>query len=141
LTRALRVAVPLAAAATLVLVAGLLVRDRTGVGPAPGEVAYRSQTRPAIESLLAEEQPVDRSDCVLRWSLDEDAEAVEFSVRVLDSDLRLLGTRDRLSEAELRVPPAWLEELAPGSSILWQVDAVTLDGRMIRSETFTTRVR
>ena len=131
-----RRAAPFAAAAALILVAGLGIRYLTGPDTQP-EV-YRAEMEDWLRPLGDSDAPLAREACLLRWT--PGPEGTSYHVRVTDEDLRLLAVGKRLESAEFLVPAEALEELAEGASFYWQVSASLPDGRRLDSETFVSTV-
>ena len=130
--RVSRVWAPLAAAAAVVVVAiGLTVmmRDRPGAPP-----MYRALEGEWLRPLTEEGATVPRDDFVLQWTAGP--EGTTYDVRVTTEGLRLLAQETGLEDAELRVAPETLSDLAPGSAIFWQVTAHAPDGRVIDSKSY-----
>ena len=104
-------------------------------GPsAPPAASFRSGEQSTIRSLLDENLPVDRQDCVLRWSAGPPGTA--YDVFVATEDLRVLSRASGLESAEYRIDPAELAEIEPRSRLVWRVTARLADGRTIRSRSF-----
>ncbi len=126
----------IAAAASVVIASGAalyLTRARLSPGV---ERAGRGEI---IHSLLPEDQPVPREACLLRWQLDGKAES--WSLEVGAEDLTHIASAEGLKTPEYLVARESLERLAPGSWILWRVEAKLSDGRSVASPTFRSRIR
>jgi hypothetical protein len=120
----------LGAAAALVILCALPTRDPDV------EPAYRS----ALEEPLLEPRvpaAMRPDEFVLRWSTVEGA---VYDVRVATDELDVLMEAHDLDHPELEVPAELLAEVPSGSVLLWQVESRLLDGRVIVSPTFATRV-
>jgi hypothetical protein len=129
--------IPLAAAAVFVLaMVGLNVFDRAPLDDA-GPV-YRTQEREWLKSLVPEDEPLPREDCLLRWT--PAPEGTTYQVRVTTESLDLIDVGRALKEPEFRVPASALERLPSGSEIFWQVSARLPDGRQAESEAFVSRI-
>ncbi|HEV8582257.1 MAG TPA: zf-HC2 domain-containing protein [Thermoanaerobaculia bacterium] len=130
---------PLTAAAALA--AGLLIAVgiyRLG-DFGPKQPTYREAESTAIRSLMPADQPLPRQGAVLRWSPVAGAES--YDVRVSTEDLRLVLTAESRKEPSYAIPESALSSLAPGTKLLWQVDAVLPDGSRRSSPTFSAVVR
>ena len=55
-------------------------------------------------------------------------------------DLTVLYRRSGVVGTELEVPPEALSGVAPGTEVVWRVEAITPGGRRISSEAFVSRV-
>jgi hypothetical protein len=55
--------------------------------------------------------------------------------------LRVLTTVTGLTQPEAAIDSAVLADLAPGSRVFWQVEALLPGGERTTSETFVTRVQ
>jgi Putative zinc-finger len=130
---------PLAAAAALA--AGLLIAVGIYSSGAlsPRQPTYREAEGETIRSLLAENQALPRHGAVLRWSRVPGAES--YDVRISTEDLRLVLTAQGQKAPSYPIPESALASLAPGSKLLWQVDAVFPDGSRRSSRTFTAELR
>ena len=128
--------VPLAAAAALVVVVGLVLRQ----GPVRDEQPpqYRTGDEAALRSLLPEETPLPRSACLLRWS--DGPEGARYNVEVATADLEVIARARGLEQPEFTVPADRLADLPPGTKLLWRVEATLPDGRMIATPTFFARL-
>lgn len=134
---------PLRVAATLAL-ALVAVAVVWNVVQAPEEApVYRAAGELEIRSLLPAGEPLPREEAVLRWTPvpEEDPSGTTYDLLVSTSDLVSVAEADGLEEARYRIPPAALEDLAPGTELLWRVEARLEDGRTVASPTFTTAVR
>jgi len=118
-----------AAAATMALLA-IEVADRVRPLSVP---AMRAPEAPAIRSLLPQGEPLDREDCVLRWSGPEGA---RYDVRVAREDLTLLASARSLESTEYQVLAEKFADLPPGARIIWQVKATLPDGAPLPTATF-----
>jgi hypothetical protein len=129
--------VPIAAAAALVVVAGVVsvqvLRERT-----PATPVYRSPGADWLRSELPADGALARDHCLLRWT--PGPEGTTYQVRVMSEDHDPLARGRRLDRAEYLVPAAALGELPSEARIFWQVTARLPDGRTVDSETFDGRV-
>ena len=131
----LRSALPLlAAAAVLVLAAGVALQLRRPLS-SPSSAPFRAESDPAeIRSLLPAKGLLARANCVLRWTgVSADA---RFGVIVATEDLSVLTKARELSSPEYRVPPEILAPLPHGARLVWRVEAVLPDGRRVASFSF-----
>jgi hypothetical protein len=92
----------------------------------------------AIRSLVAPDAVVPRSACELTWA--SDLAGARYDVFVTDEDLNALARGSGLDVPRFVVRPQDLAALAPGSRILWRVEALLPGGRRVSSPTFITRV-
>lgn len=132
LPRGRRMRAALLAAAAVIALAVILPAVRHRLGPT--QISYRGAVSGPItagEATLPEE-PDD--PLVLRWSCT--VETVSFQIVLSDENLVILGNTTGLTEARFSVQAKTLKKLPPGSVILWQVFALTPDGRRIASPTF-----
>jgi len=140
--RRLQVRSWLAAAAVAVLALGVGgVWWSTSRPGAPGTTkapVYRQGTEQTIESLLQEDRPLPRDQAVLRWTPGPDGST--YDVLVSTEDLTAVADATGLTEARYRIPADALEDLPAGTELLWQVEAVTSDGRQLASPTFVARL-
>ncbi len=99
---------------------------------------YRDGRTPAIRA-LTNETALPRASCVLRWSTV--APDARYDVHVATRDLKTLSAARDLSATEYRVPESALQGLAPGATLLWQVEARLPGGRRVASPTFLVRIQ
>lgn len=127
---------PLAAAAALVVVVGLMLHH----GPIRDDQAphYRTGEETAIRSLLPAEVPLSRSACLLRWS--GGPEGARYDVEVATADLEVIARARGLELSEFTVPAGRLVNLPPEAELLWRVEATFRDGRRISTPTFINRL-
>jgi hypothetical protein len=128
--------IPLAAAAVIVLGAGLGTLHFLTRPEAPPE--YRVQEDRWLESELELGRPLPRDECVLRWT--SGPEGTTYDLMLTTEDLDPVIEARGLGEPEYRVDPRELELVAPGDAILWRVTANLPDGRRVSSPTFTTQL-
>lgn len=132
---ALGVWASLAAAALLLVVAGIGI-----VWPPashqPG--VTRASAEAEIRSLVPETAPLPRDACLLRWSVP--AAGARYTLRVGLEDLTPIASARGLEKPEYQIPAKNLEKAAPGSTIVWRVEADLPDGRRISSQSFTNRI-
>ena len=124
----------LAAMAVLAAGLGVFVALRRAAPP----IVMRAGEEVAIRSLVPESTPLSREGCILRWS--EPAAGARYTVRVGTEDLSPVAFVDRLEQAEYAIPAKDLEEIPPGSVIVWQVEAVLPDGRRVASPGFRNQL-
>ncbi len=120
---------PFAMAALVVLAVGLPVLHHRIDSRQHG---FRGMPEAPIERLPA--RPAAGGGLVLRWRCP--LEEVHFDVVVSDGQLRYLTGARNLDQPEFRVSGDVLQQLEDGSTILWQVWAVTPEGGRIPSRTF-----
>lgn len=125
---------PLAAAAAILL-AVLVFRQQ----PEPAAPEWRDQPRQsAVRSLLPEQQPLRRDDCVLRWAVDGAVPGTRYEVQVTTADVfNVIAVARDLEQTELRLSAEQLAKVPAGGQLLWWVKATTADGIVVQSETFT----
>jgi hypothetical protein len=122
----------LAAAAAIVIALGVWVLFPPGVEQAP-PVMREGRVEP-IRALVGPDRAMPRDTFRLAWS--PVADGTVYVVRVTTESFEPIYTSDASQRAECVVPSSALGHLAPGTRLLWQVEAVRLDGRRITSETF-----
>ena len=125
-----------AMAAGILIVVGIQTDDPIKPGQEPG---YRNEQRTEVRSLLPEGQALSRQAAELRWAPVPGASL--YNVQVTTEDLRVVASQESLTGTEYRLPERALTGLAPGSQILWQVEAVFPDGTRQTSETFFTTLQ
>lgn len=123
---------PLLAAAAVLVVAIVPFLWRQAPGDAPvhrgGEtIELRSEINQGACSL--------RNDCVLRWT--DLGTGATYSVTIMTVELDVVTREEGLTRPEFFVPADALTE--PGR-ILWRVEAVLEDGRVVASDTFLAEV-
>ena len=121
-----------AAAALLVLIVGggrLIFDPEETTAP-----VYREQEDEILRSLLPEDRPMPREECVLRWA--PAADGAIYDVLVTNERMDTLARGTGLDDTEFRVPREALEEIDSGARLFWQVSAHLPDGRRIESPTF-----
>lgn len=126
----------LAAAAAVVALSAILVPflPQRDAGPA----VFRADSVEAVQSALRPDEALPRDEFVLRWAAPAGS---RFRIRVSTEDLRVLDTAEHLEEASYRVPAKALQGLAPGTRILWQVEAITPAGERLFSRTFVVPMK
>lgn len=125
----------LAAAVLLAaLVAPLAVRELAGPSPSP----MRSNLAAPLSVAEGEGRVVPVDGAVLRWM--PAAPGARYTVRVTDAALRIVAVGRGLSDAQYRIPPEALAGTAPGTTLLWQVEATLPDGSQLASQTHTVRI-
>jgi hypothetical protein len=102
------------------------------------ETSYRDAAPGVIQSRIAEDSPLPRSACVLRWSAGPPGS--RYSIHVTTPELETLARARGLETAEFPVPETALEALPQGARILWQVEAAYPDGTRVTSPTFVSRI-
>jgi hypothetical protein len=126
-------------AAAAAIAAGLLVAVGVYRNSGPQEPTYREVEQTEVRSLLPEGQALARQGAVLRWSPVPGA--TSYDVQVSTEDLQVVATAQGQTATEYRIPGSGLRNLAPGTKLLWQVDAVFPDGTRQSSPTFTTPLK
>ena len=122
------------AAALLLGVRATLPTDPIG----PGSSEFRDGE---VSELASATDPgaLPRDAFTLRWT--GAPEGSRYSVRISTPDLTVLDEVAGLSDAAYTVPADKLGEIAAGDAVIWQVEARLPDGREVRSQSFTTRLR
>ena len=126
-------------AAAAAIAAGLLVAVNVYRDAGPQEPTYRNAEQTDVRSLLPEGTALPRQGAVLRWSPVPGA--TSYDVQVSTEDLQVVATAQGQTATEYRIPESGLRSLAPGTNLLWQVDAVFPDGTRQSSPTFTTPLK
>jgi hypothetical protein len=130
---------PLAAAAALLLAAGLALQRLPDWRPGlSGSASTRSSAMTVVRSLIAEGGTLPREACLLRWS--EGPKGSRYAVRVLDADLNLIVRAVSLETTAWQVPPAELASLPSGTRLFWQVDVALPEGGRAVSPTWSIRL-
>ncbi|MEZ5283844.1 MAG: hypothetical protein R2712_03330 [Vicinamibacterales bacterium] len=122
-------------AAGIALVLGLAWQFVPRPADAP---VYRGEPAGDIASLLPAGVPLARTSPVLRWT---PLDGARYHVRLFAVDLRPLAEADGLLTAEYVLPPDVLAALAPGATLLWQVEARVSGAEPLVSPTFSTTVQ
>jgi hypothetical protein len=107
-------------------------------GEGKGEPVLRSVSTERVRSLVPEDQPLSRTEFVLRWS--GGADGARYDLRITDRRLNTLHRATSIDATEYTVPESALSALEPGSIVLWQVETVLPDGRRATSATFAARL-
>lgn len=126
----------LSIAAAIVLAAGLGWRLFSPGGPT-GTPGYRGGDQQAIASALPEGVPLSRAAPTLRWTGLENA---RYRVRVLTPELTVLVESGELTSPAYTLSEEVLRRVAPGASILWQVEARMPENAVVVSPTFSVRL-
>ncbi|HSL83677.1 MAG TPA: zf-HC2 domain-containing protein [Thermoanaerobaculia bacterium] len=132
--------VRLAATAALALVAVAVVWT---VVQAPEEEPVWRGGELEIRPLLPEGEALPRGEAVLRWTPvpEEDPEGTTYDLRVTTEDVfTSVAEAEGLDEPRYAIPPEALEDLPPGTELLWRVEARLEDGRTVASPTFATPI-
>lgn len=127
--------VAVAAAALLVLAVALPLLRSGGNSGAP---VYRDEGREVVRSLLPEERPLERGDCVLRWT--PGPRGSRYRLDLAGERHGLLPSPPLLDEPAYAVPPGHLEPLEPGERLLWRVTVIGPEGGETASVTFLNTV-
>ena len=122
----------LAAAAAIVIALGVWVIFPPRIEQAP-PVMREGRIDP-IRTLVDPGRPLPRDAFLLSWSAV--SEGALYVVRVTTDSFEPVYTSDSLPRTDCVVPPSVLGHLAPGARLMWQVEAVRIDGRRITSDTF-----
>ena len=101
------------------------------------EMVLRDQPGAVIESRTPENQPLPRAHPTLRWSGPEGA---RYSLVVTTAQLRVIVRKEGLRETEYTLPGSVVTGLAPGTDLLWHVEALLPDGSRVMSQTFFARI-
>ena len=118
------------AAVALVVFAVLLIEPLGEIDPAP----FRQPPPLAIDSPLERGAVLDRQAFVLRWS--GAPSGTLYTLVVATRDLDVLHRAEEIEQDSYRVPADRFAGLAPGTTILWRVEAVLPDARHVSSPTF-----
>lgn len=127
-----------AAAAVLALVAVPVWLDR--VPTETPETLRQVAGSAAIRSLVPTDAALQRSDCILSWSVSNER-AVGYDLVVASEELQILAKVKGLDEPRFRVPEEALSEVPPGGRVLWRVEATLATGQRVASATFTHRLQ
>jgi hypothetical protein len=135
----------LAAAAALVLAAGVgaLWVAQGRLGDLGGQQVAERGEAASIEALTPEDEPLPRTDPVLRWRGPESAPGVEearYDLTVTTERARILHRAERLRETEYRLPAEAIGGLRSGTVLLWQVEATLPDGSRVSSATYRVQL-
>jgi hypothetical protein len=122
----------LAAAASVLVVAGLAVRLRRSADPA--SEPYRSAEAPGVQSLIPSGASLRRDAFVLRWT--GAPSGATFEVIVANERLDVVARLTGLHAAEATVPAGSLAAVPAGSKLVWQVTTVHPDGSRSASRSF-----
>jgi len=129
--------VGLAAAAVLIMVAGIvIVRQLETVAPPPP--AYRAAPWGDLAPLTDPAVPLPRNDMTLRWK--GAPQGTIYDLRVTTDRLVSLHRAFDIETTSYQVPAGKLAALPPGSIVLWTVTAHLPDGRTWSSSAFQARV-
>lgn len=120
-----------AATAIVLLVAGIYVRQTVIAPRAP---VYREAEKFIPRSMVPEDQPLSRHNCLLRWSVGP--EGSRYDLRVTTQELEVVVAVKDLEFPEYEIPEAMVRDLPPGAKLLWQVEVVLPDGGRLSSATF-----
>ncbi|MBK9063737.1 MAG: zf-HC2 domain-containing protein [Acidobacteria bacterium] len=126
---------PLAAAAVVVLAAGLVVVSR--FRPA-GSPSYRAGAAVELRSLLEPDRPLPRAAFRLRWT--PGPAGSRYSVLVAKEDLTPVARAEGLTVPEFLVEDRLLADLPTGSNVVWNVRSTSPDSPGLSSPTFVTTV-
>jgi len=124
----------LAAAAILLVAVSAVLYVRRMERPAPPE--FRDEETVRIEALGPIGPVPGGAETVLRWT---PVEGARYDLTLAREDLEVLSAVRGIAAAEYTVPGEILRRVPPGGRLLWQVEAILVDGRKIRSGTFSVR--
>jgi len=127
-----------AAAVLMIVIIGGVVAVQQGLFREPAAPEYRETQTAVIRSLVPEDQPLARDRAVLRWT--SLAEGARYSINVATQDLTSLASASSLTAPEFVIPQDALEGLAPGTTIVWSVEARLSDGRRVVSTAFINTI-
>lgn len=129
-----------AAAAALVLVVGVTVdRGLWSSRPVESGTTLRADREAGVTLSVADGATLPREAFVLRW--EPPADASHYAVRVTTESLEPVASASSLLEPSYQVPPAELAALAPGTRLLWQVEAFGPERRRVQSPVSVVVVR
>jgi hypothetical protein len=129
--------VGLAAAAVLIMVAGIvIVRQLETV--TPPQPAYRAAPWGDLAPLTDPAVPLPRNDMTLRWK--GAPQGTIYDLRVTTDRLVSLHRAFDIETTSYQVPSEKLAALPPGSIVFWTVTARLPDGRIWNSRAFQARV-
>jgi len=134
-----RFQIPSWLAAAAVLLIGVAIGIAVRFSPFGRGDTFRGGDHYVIESLVQQEAALPREAFRLRWKAGPPE--TRYHVRVTTADLQVLTSVSDIGVAELVVDPSLLASLAPGTRVLWQVDATLPGGGSVSSPTFTARVQ
>jgi len=125
----------------LIVAAAVLALAAIGVwqlrdSPAPSGPVYREAGGDTVRSLVPQDRSLPRDDFLLRWSIDGDVS--HYDLLVSTDALEPVAEVKGLTEPEHRLDPVLLKDLASGTNLIWQVEAVRPGGVRVRSATFIT---
>lgn len=125
-----------AAAAALVLtIGGIYLRQTQGPAPTPG---YRGDG-PKIEAAIPSEEILQRDACVLTWKAVQGAES--YNLLVTTGNLTTIAYPKELTSTSYQIPAEDLAGLPSGALLHWTVTAVYPDGGKQSSPLFTNRLQ
>ncbi|TVQ90281.1 MAG: hypothetical protein EA397_13060 [Deltaproteobacteria bacterium] len=101
---------------------------------------YRATKGTPIELLTPADQALPRDAFELIWSIPNGDE-LSFDVVITDEDLGVIHSARDLQADRLRVPPAALSDLNPGTRLLWRVTARDVSGDKVGSGSGAVVVR
>jgi hypothetical protein len=127
----------LVAAAAALLVVTLVAVDRLSERGDETPV-YRASETTAIRSLIDPQETLPRDQAVLRWS--PAGEEARYSIEIDTLGLEPVSAARGLEATEYQVPPEALDELPPGTTLHWRVEARLPDGSRILSPAFLARI-
>jgi hypothetical protein len=99
---------------------------------------FRQGEEAALRSLVSEDRPLPRADCVLRW--EGGPPGARYTVHVVTEALDAVSSARGLDSAQYRVPAEALQRLPAGARLLWRVEAHAAEGLVRASPTFVARL-
>jgi hypothetical protein len=118
-------------------VAGLVVVGTNQRRNAPEPELERGVAAPQIRSALASARQ-SRTNLLLRWQAYPGA--TRYNVTLATADLQVLFQKSGLDATEVPVPAAATAGVAPGTRLVWRVEASLVDGRTVESPAFSVDV-
>ncbi len=101
---------------------------------------FRGGDDATIRSLLAEDEPLPRQSCLLRWQGPDDSLRYDVSVTwVTTEQHRILFEAQNLTRTELLIPEDRLHDVPAGARLIWRVKALK-DRRELAVSSFALRL-
>lgn len=126
-------------AAAAVLIVGLIwLFPRVAEGPGVPVDEFRAAASVEVRSAIDAGAVLSREAFVLRWT--GPPAGTLYTVELATEQLELIHRASEIDGTEYRVPPAVLDGLAPGTKLLWRVDAVLPDASRLSSTVFRATV-
>ncbi len=133
------VGVAVAAAAALALWMATPPPEST-LTPASEPALRAPQAQPLLQTTLAAEHPLPRTDFRVHWSCEIEG-ASTFTLRVTTQALEPIYEAHDLTSPTARVPAAALASVPSGTVLLWRVEAIEPSGRRHASEVWELAVQ